>query len=128
MSEEEQSMTPTDKRFITKFLKHSLLTDVYVSAEELSTHFNDTKQPVYSMIRWDDGGYQVHAIPIFGVDTSDKIHFWDVSDKLENNTQRLRTMDIEEFNDRRNLPPEYVGIIKGVMSRSQIYFSNKEKK
>ena len=128
LSEEQQHMTPTDKRFITKFVKHSILTDLYISAKELETHFSATKQPIYSMLRWEEGGYQVHAIPVFGVDTNDHIHFWDVSDKLDKNSKRLQTMHIEEFNDRRNLPPEYVGIIKGVMSRSQIYFLNKEEK
>ena len=128
LSEEQQKMTPTDKRFITKFIGHSILTDIYISAKEMENHFINTNQPVYSMIKWEKNNYQAHAIPIFGIDTHNNIHFWDVSDRLGECQDRVQTMNIEEFNDRRNLPPEYVGTVKSLVGRSQIYFFNKESK
>lgn len=128
ISVEQGRIVPSDKRFITKFIRHSILTDLYISAKELEIHFNTTKQPVYSMVQWGKGDYQMHALLIFGVDTSDNIHFWDVSDRLNQNESRLQTMSIEEFNFRRDIPPEYIGITRGIMSRSQIYFLDKEKK
>jgi hypothetical protein len=126
ISEEQRNMTPTDKRFIIDLIGHRVLKDIYISAAELSDHFKETNQPIYSMLKWDEGGYQVHAVLAFGIDSKDNVVYWDVSDRLSTKSSRVRKMHIEEFNKRRNLPIEYSGLA-GILSRSPIYYFDKEK-
>ena len=85
------------------------------------------------MVTWGrsdiETGYGAHAIIVFGIDRKDQVYFWDVSDKLDDKHSRIRTMGIEEFNDRRNMPPEPGTMIRNTYSRKDIYYfkSHKER-
>ncbi len=122
LTEQQKNMSSTDKNFITKTIGHSQLIDTYISANELENHFRNTGQPTYSMILWDES-YQLHSILIFGIDKEDNIYYWDVSDKLPSGSSRIKTMNIEDFNNRRNLPPQYSSsIIQSGWARSAIFY------
>lgn len=133
LTDQQRHLSPTDHEFITKIVGHNVLSDIYISARKLELHFKKTGQPVYTMVSWGrDGeietGYHVHAILVFGIDSSNMVHFWDVNDKLPTGIPRMRTMSIEDFNDRRNLSPAHSsGIIRAGFARSTIYYLNKEK-
>lgn len=130
LTDDQKQRMPTDKYFIRNYMQHSILTDIYVSAKELEDHFKMEGQPIYSMVCWGrseiERGYQIHAILVFGVDVNDNIHFWDVSDQLPRDVSRMRKMSIDEFNDRRNIPPRIAGLYEGSMFRSRLYFYKKE--
>jgi hypothetical protein len=113
----------SEDEFIQSCVSHEVFSTMYISAMDIQEHFENKGTPLYSMIRWNlsdaEKGYELHAILIVGVDTNNKVHFWDVSDKLDTAKHgRLRQMDINDFNDRRNLSLREGGEI---ITRTPVY-------
>ena len=129
--DDQKDTAPSEKSFITGTVGHFALSSVYMSAFEIQEHLDKVKQPLYTMVTWGkseaEAGYGAHAIIVFGVDRKDQVYFWDVSDKLGDAHSRIRTMNIEEFNDRRNMPPEPGTLIKSGYSRKDIYYFKSRK-
>jgi len=126
LTEDQENGTVSEKTFITDTIGHSVLTDIYMSSQNLAEHLTKTNQPIYTMLTWGESQYKSHAIIVFGIDVQDNIYFWDVSDRLPVGEKRIRKMHIEDFNSRRSISIEETGFMSSHYRRSQIYFYKKE--